>query len=86
MSLYISVLSLLHCLLPQLFQACGNLREGGTSSTGADDIVKNGKVTVEDRLGTSTNKMEKLVSIYLKKSVFLLLSDGLIQPIHSDGL
>lgn len=46
----------------KLFQACGNLREGGTSSTGADDIVKNGKVTVEDRLGTSTNKMEKLVS------------------------
>ncbi|XP_059200184.1 glypican-1b [Centropristis striata] len=46
----------------KLFQACGNIREGGTSSTGGDDIMKRGKVTVEDRLGTSSNKMEKLVS------------------------
>ncbi|KAK5859924.1 hypothetical protein PBY51_021440 [Eleginops maclovinus] len=46
----------------KLFQACGVLREGGTSSTGVDDSMKKGKVMVEDRLGTSTNKMEKLVS------------------------
>ncbi|XP_038574071.1 glypican-1b [Micropterus salmoides] len=46
----------------KLFQACGNLREGGTSSTGVDDIMKRGRVTVEDKLGSSSNKMEKLVS------------------------
>ncbi|XP_042353118.1 glypican-1b [Plectropomus leopardus] len=46
----------------KLFQACGNIREGGTSSTGLDDFMKRGKVTVEDRLGTSSNKMDKLVS------------------------
>ncbi|XP_068593918.1 glypican-1b [Cebidichthys violaceus] len=46
----------------KLFQACGNIREGGASSTGVDDIMKRGKVTVEDRLETSSNIMYKLVS------------------------
>lgn len=46
----------------KLFQACGNLREGGTGSTGVEDILKKGKVTVEDRLGSSSSKMDKLVS------------------------
>ncbi|XP_074507304.1 glypican-1b [Sebastes fasciatus] len=45
----------------KLFQACGNIREGGSSNTGGEDM-KRGKVTVEDKLGTSTNKMDKLVS------------------------
>ncbi|XP_034559349.1 glypican-1b [Notolabrus celidotus] len=44
----------------KLFQACGNLREGGTGSTGVEEILKRGKVTVEDKLGSS--KMDKLVS------------------------
>ncbi|XP_018532264.1 glypican-1b [Lates calcarifer] len=46
----------------KLFQACGSLREGGTSSTGVDEIMKRGRVTVEDRLETNSNKMDKLVS------------------------
>ncbi|XP_069013370.1 glypican-1b [Embiotoca jacksoni] len=46
----------------KLFQACGNLREAGTSSTGVEEILKRGKVTVEDRLGASSSKMDKLVS------------------------
>lgn len=46
----------------KLFQACGNLREGGTGSTGVEEILKKGKVTVEDRLGSSSSKMDKLVS------------------------
>ncbi|XP_035525872.1 glypican-1b [Morone saxatilis] len=46
----------------KLFQSCGALREGGTSSTGVDDTMKRGKVTVEDKLGSSSNKMGKLVS------------------------
>ncbi|XP_040000369.1 glypican-1b isoform X2 [Xiphias gladius] len=46
----------------KLFQACGTLREGGTSSTGIDEIMKRGRVTVEDRLETTSNKMDKLVS------------------------
>lgn len=46
----------------KLFQACGNLREGGTSSTGVDEIMKRGRVTVEDRVGTSSSKIDKLVS------------------------
>ncbi|XP_072220772.1 glypican-1-like [Leuresthes tenuis] len=46
----------------KLFQACGNLREGGTSSTGVEESMKRGRVTVEDRLGDSSNKMAKLVS------------------------
>ncbi|XP_032387229.1 glypican-1b [Etheostoma spectabile] len=45
----------------KLFQACGNIREIGTSSSGPDDTMKRGKVTVEDKLGTSS-KMDKLVS------------------------
>ncbi|XP_069579704.1 glypican-1-like [Brachyistius frenatus] len=46
----------------KLFQACGNLREAGTSSTGVEEILNRGKVTVEDRLGASSSKMDKLVS------------------------
>ncbi|XP_041658706.1 glypican-1b [Cheilinus undulatus] len=46
----------------KLFQACGNLRLGGTGSSGADEILKRGKVTVEDRLASSFSKMDKLVS------------------------
>ncbi|KAK2822361.1 hypothetical protein Q5P01_022426 [Channa striata] len=45
----------------KLFQACGSLREGGTSSTGATDVLKKGKVTVEDTVASSSNKVEKLV-------------------------
>lgn len=46
----------------KLFQACGNLKEGGTISTGVDEIMKRGRVTVEDRVGTSSSKIDKLVS------------------------
>lgn len=46
----------------RLFQKCGDLRDGGTSSTGMDDIMKRGKITVEDKLGSSSNKLSKLVS------------------------
>nr|XP_020504993.1 glypican-1-like [Labrus bergylta]XP_020504994.1 glypican-1-like [Labrus bergylta] len=46
----------------KLFQACGNLREGATSSTGVDEILKRGKVTVEDKLASSSSKMGRLVS------------------------
>ncbi|XP_041804397.1 glypican-1b [Chelmon rostratus] len=46
----------------KLFQACGNLREGGTSSTGVDESMKRGKVMVEDKLGSSSSRMDKLVS------------------------
>nr|XP_046264072.1 glypican-1-like [Scatophagus argus] len=46
----------------KLFQACGSLREGGTGSTGVDDFTKRGKVIVDDKLGSSSNKMDKLVS------------------------
>ncbi|XP_070829688.1 glypican-1b [Chaetodon trifascialis] len=46
----------------KLFQACGNLREGGTSSTGLDESMKRGKVIVEDKLGSSSSRMDKLVS------------------------
>ncbi|XP_074544816.1 glypican-1b [Halichoeres trimaculatus] len=46
----------------KLFQACGNLREGGSGGTGVEEILKKGKVTVEDRLGSSSSKMDKLVS------------------------
>ncbi|KAE8290960.1 Glypican-1 Secreted glypican-1 Precursor [Larimichthys crocea] len=45
----------------KLFQACGVPREGGTGSTGVDDMKK-GKVIVEDKLGSSSSKMDKLVS------------------------
>ncbi|CAK6969485.1 glypican-1b [Scomber scombrus] len=45
----------------KLFQACGSLKEGGTSSTGVDDFMKKGKVTVEDPVRPS-NKLDKLVS------------------------
>lgn len=46
----------------KLFQACGNLRTSGTGSTGVDETLKKGKLTVEDRLGSSSDKMDKLVS------------------------
>ncbi|XP_078143616.1 glypican-1b [Centroberyx gerrardi] len=46
----------------KLFQACGNPREGGTSTTGLEEALKKGKITVEDRVGPSTDKLEKLVS------------------------
>ncbi|KAM6989671.1 glypican-1b [Tautogolabrus adspersus] len=46
----------------KLFQACGNLREGGTSSTGAEVIPKSRKGLVEDKLGSSSSKMDTLVS------------------------
>ncbi|XP_029970435.1 glypican-1-like [Salarias fasciatus] len=46
----------------KLFQACGNLRAGGTSSTGDEDSVKRGKVAAEDGLEASSGKMEKLVT------------------------
>lgn len=48
----------------KLFQACGNLRgrEGGTSSTGVNDFTTRGKVVVEDKLGSSSDKMDQLVS------------------------
>ncbi|XP_019967766.1 glypican-1b [Paralichthys olivaceus] len=46
----------------KLFQSCGNLREGGTSSTGVDEATKRGRVTVEDRVEASSNKIDKLVS------------------------
>uniref|UniRef100_A0A665TNG2 Glypican-1 n=1 Tax=Echeneis naucrates TaxID=173247 RepID=A0A665TNG2_ECHNA len=34
----------------KLFQTCGNIREGGFSSTAVDDAMKGGRVTVEDKL------------------------------------
>lgn len=46
----------------KLFQACGNLRTEGTSSTGEEENMKRGKVTVEDRVDASSGKMEKLVT------------------------
>ncbi|XP_040910650.1 glypican-1b [Toxotes jaculatrix] len=46
----------------KLFQACGSLREGGTSSTGVDETMKRGRITVEDRLEASSSKIDKLVS------------------------
>lgn len=46
----------------KLFQACGNLREGRGSGTGVDDVLKKGKVMVEDRLGSGSSKLDKLVS------------------------
>ncbi len=75
------------CCCLQLFQACGNLREGGTSSTGVNDFMTRGKVLVEDKLGYSSDKMDKLVSNYPTESVpLLLLSDRLIWPFGIDGL
>ncbi|XP_041848831.1 glypican-1-like [Melanotaenia boesemani] len=44
----------------KLLQSCGSLREGGTSSTGVEEI-KGGRVTVEDKLEDSSVKMAKLV-------------------------
>ncbi|XP_052319559.1 glypican-1-like [Oncorhynchus keta] len=45
----------------KVFQACGNPREGGTSSTGLEEVKRSGKVTVEDS-PTSGARLEKLVS------------------------
>uniref|UniRef100_A0A8C7VDR5 Glypican-1 n=1 Tax=Oncorhynchus mykiss TaxID=8022 RepID=A0A8C7VDR5_ONCMY len=44
-----------------VFQACGNLREGGTSNIGLEEVKKRGKVTVQDS-PTSGARLEKLVS------------------------
>ncbi|XP_008282640.1 glypican-1b [Stegastes partitus] len=46
----------------KLFQACGNLREGGTSSTGVDEVMKRLQVAVEDKVATSSNRIDQLVS------------------------
>ncbi|XP_053293961.1 glypican-1b [Pleuronectes platessa] len=46
----------------RLIQTCGNLREGGTSSTGVDEATKRGRVPVEDQMETSSTKMDKLVT------------------------
>ncbi|KAM4605795.1 glypican-1b [Polymixia lowei] len=46
----------------KLFQACGNPRIGGTSTTGLEEGTKRGKITVEDRAGASTGNLEQLVS------------------------
>ncbi|XP_028283330.1 glypican-1b [Parambassis ranga] len=46
----------------KLFQACGNLREGGTSSTGLGETLNRGKITVEDKLGGTSSKMKKMMS------------------------
>ncbi|KAM4552312.1 glypican-1b [Odontesthes bonariensis] len=51
----------------KLFQACGNLREGGTSSTGVEESMKRGRDTVEDKLADSSNKMAKMVSDVVMK-------------------
>ncbi|XP_040026987.2 glypican-1b [Gasterosteus aculeatus] len=45
----------------KLFQACGHPRDGRAGSTGAN-AVKRGEAAGENRLGTSPNKMAKLVS------------------------
>lgn len=52
-------------LFAQLFQACGKLRDGGTSSSGVDEIVKRGKVVVDDKMESSSNKMDQLVSVFV---------------------
>ncbi|XP_017288033.1 glypican-1b [Kryptolebias marmoratus] len=46
----------------KVFLACGNLKKEGASRSGVVEILKNGRVTVEDRLGDSPNKMTKLLS------------------------
>lgn len=45
----------------KLFQKCGDLRDGGTSSTGAEEEVKRARITVEDSLGSSSNTLNILV-------------------------
>lgn len=49
----------------QLFQACGSLREEEASSTGVDEIIPRGTVIVDEEMGSSTNKMDKLVRTWL---------------------
>ncbi|CAB1317609.1 unnamed protein product [Coregonus sp. 'balchen'] len=44
-----------------VFQACGNPREGGTSSTGLEEVKRRGKVTVETS-PTSGARLEKLIN------------------------
>ncbi|XP_037537598.1 glypican-1b [Nematolebias whitei] len=46
----------------KVFPACGNLRKEGSGSSGVEEIMKSGRVTVEDRLGGSSSKMSKLLS------------------------
>ncbi|XP_055723061.1 glypican-1-like [Salvelinus fontinalis] len=45
----------------KVFQACGNLREEGTSNIGLEEVKKRGKATVQDSL-ISGARPEKLVS------------------------
>ncbi|XP_047445101.1 glypican-1b [Mugil cephalus] len=46
----------------KLYQACGTPREAASSSTGVDEIMRRGKITVEDKLGGITDTMDQLVS------------------------
>lgn len=52
-------------LFAQLFQACGKLKDGGTGSSGLDEIAKRGKVVVDDKMESSSNKMDQLVSVFV---------------------
>lgn len=46
----------------KIFQKCGDLREGGSSSsTGADEEVKRARITVEDSMGSSSSTLKTLV-------------------------
>lgn len=55
-------LHLRHPLLTQLFQACGKLGDEGGSSR-ADKTFKGMKVVVDDKMESSTSKMNQLVSV-----------------------
>lgn len=57
-----SSLLLRHPLLTQLFQACGKLGDEGGSSR-ADKIFNGVKVVVDDKMESSTSKMNQLVSV-----------------------
>ncbi|XP_060940961.1 glypican-1b [Limanda limanda] len=60
-----AVLNMMDNMIPieaKLFQTCGVLQKGGTSSTGGDEATKRGRVTVEDNMETSSSTMDKLVS------------------------
>ncbi|XP_062337507.1 LOW QUALITY PROTEIN: glypican-1-like [Osmerus eperlanus] len=50
-------------LNPKVFRACGELREGGTSSAAQEEVKKGGKILVPDKVGLGNRAMlEKLVS------------------------
>ncbi|XP_067109759.1 glypican-1-like [Osmerus mordax] len=50
-------------LNPKVFRACGELREGGTSSGAQEEVKKGGKILVPDKVGLGNRAMlEKLVS------------------------